>query len=339
MPSIESFSGYNKPDKRENLSKGNRAWTFAGQGTQAVGMGEKLATVNKFAKKTYKQADEILGFSMSGVSFKGPEEVLNQTINAQPAIFTFNYICEQLLKQTGHVSPNKKIAAGHSLGEYNAAVSAGAIAFEDALWLVGERGKAMSKACIDNPGGMIAVALRETDEKLTKLMEKSGLEKSIINGHEQIVLAGSRDGLKEAVKWSNENGVKWTPLVVEGAFHSSLMAPAVDDFDRALNQVHIKQAKIPILANTTATLIRNPDEIRRELRNQLTHPVLWKDSLIFMTRNGIAETFEIGEKGILSNMNMKVNGGKYEKVKKFIKGAVINFVIWRQNPQSTAQLA
>ena len=331
----EVFSGY-QPDRKEALFGSNTAWTYPGQGIQFVGMGKELAQVNKFAAETYRKADQVLQFPISQISFEGPEELLIQTVNTQPAIFVFNRICEQLLKKQNPDLRNEKMVAGHSLGEYNALVAAGALRFSDALWLVGERGKAMKKACLKNPGGMIALGLRESDERLLEMMDRFGLEKSIINEHEQTVLAGTREGLEEADKWRKEQGIKGTRLKVEGAFHSSLMEPAVEAFSKALSDVHIKPAKIPIVGNTTATLIRTPLEIRRELIDQLTHPVLWKDSLVLMTRNGIGQTIEIGDKGILSSMNLKVNGGKIEKIESLIKGAAIHFVVWRLNPQHSS---
>ena len=322
------------PDRKEALFGSSTAWTYPGQGIQFVGMGRDLFMVNNFARRTYQKADKILGFPISAISFKGPEEDLNQTRNSQPAIFVFNRICEQLLKKQNPGLRNEKMVAGHSLGQYNALVAAGALTFDEALWLVGERGKAMKKACLENPGGMVALPLRENDGRLLEMMDRFGLEKSIINSHEQTVLAGTHKALEEAAKWRQEQGIKGTQLSVEGAFHSSLMEPAVEDFSKALDCVEIKSAKIPIVANTTATLIRTPQEIREELVNQLTHAVLWKDSLVLMTRNGIGQTVEIGDKGILSNMNQKVNGGRIEKLKEFIENVAINFVIWRKQPQA-----
>lgn len=325
--------------RKEVEPKSKTAWIYPGQGTQFVGMGLELYNASKFASKIYERSDKILGLPISQTSFYGPEDELDQTINAQPAIFVFNYICDALLRQQRVVSPNKKMVAGHSLGEYNALVAAGALGFQDALWLVGERGKAMKKACVANPGGMVALPLRESDERLKDMMEHFGLEKSIVNSHEQTVLAGTLDGLRKADKWREEQGIKGICLPVEGAFHSSLMEPAIKDFSKALNQVHLKPARIPIVGNTTATLIQTPQEIRKELIDQLTHPVLWKDSLVLMTRNGIGQTVEVGEKGILSNMNLKVNGGKIERLKEFIRGVAINFVVWRIQPQAVPSQA
>lgn len=335
----EAFSGF-RPNQKEVLSiTSNMAWTYPGQGIQTVGMGRELAQVSRFAARTYRKADTILDSPIRRISFEGPKELLDQTVNTQPAILIFNHICAKLLERQNPDLGHKRMVAGHSLGEYNALVAAGVMNFAETLWLVGERAKAMKKACIANPGGMVALPLRETDERLLEMMDRFGLEKSIVNSHEQIVLAGPLNEVKKAAKSMQEQGVKATPLTVEGAFHSSLMEPAVEDFSHALNQVSLKPAKIPVVANTTATLIQTPQEIREELINQLTHPVLWKDSLVLMTRNGVGQTVEIGEKGILSGMNLKVNGGKIERLKEFIEGVAINFVIWQGQPQALAALA
>jgi [acyl-carrier-protein] S-malonyltransferase len=331
--SKEAFSGF-RHDRKETLHGGsNTAWTYPGQGIQFVGMGRELTRVSKFAAKIYQIADGVLESPISKIGFEGPKELLDQTVNAQPAIFIFNYVCAKLLERRDSDLRNKKLVAGHSLGEYNALVASGALSFKDALSLVGKRGEAMKKACIVNPGGMVALSLRETDERLLEMMRRFGLEISTVNSHEQTVLGGADHNLDEAMNWIKEQGIVGTRLKVEGAFHSSLMEPAIKPFSRALNQVHLRRAEIPIVANTTATLIQTPQEIREELINQLTHPVLWKDSLVLMFRNGIGQTIEIGEKGILSNMNLKVNGGKTERLKAFIQGVAINFVIWKSNPQ------
>ncbi len=333
----ETLSRY-RPDRKESEPKSKTAWIYPGQGTQFVGMGLELHNASKFASGIYRRSDRILGLPISQTSFDGPEDELDQTINAQPAIFIFNFICDALLRKQGVVSSNKKMVAGHSLGEYNALVAGGVLSFKDALLLVGERARAMSKACQINPGGMIAVPLRETDERLNT-MKSFGMEVSIVNSHEQTVLSGTQDNINRTMEWMGAEGIKGSRLKVEGAFHSSLMEPAVEDFSKALAMVNIRPARISIVANTTATLIQTPEEIRRELIDQLTHTVLWKDSLILMTRNGIGQTVEIGEKGILSTMNLKVNGGKIEKIRLFIKGTAINFVVWQQNSQAVPQLA
>lgn len=336
----ETLSRYHHPDRKETAFGSKTAWIYPGQGIQWVGMGNDLFKANYPARRLYQIADRILGFSISKISFEGPEQTLNRTLYAQPSIFILNEICRRLLSQKSsvRVKPPETVA-GHSLGEFNALVAAKAISFKQALWLVGERAKAMDKACKENPGGMIAVNLRAIDERLLEMMRLFSLEMSISNSHEQTVLAGRNDRLEAALSWMENNNIRGILLNVEGAFHSRLMEPAVKDFSKALAQVDIEPAKIPIVGNTTATLIQTPEEIRRELLNQLTHPVLWKDSLVFMTRHGIGQTIEIGEKGILSSMNVKVNGGKTERLKAFIEGVAINFVVWRRQPQAASSLA
>jgi [acyl-carrier-protein] S-malonyltransferase len=336
--SKETLGGF-RPDRKEVLFGSDTAWTYPGQGIQTVGMGRELAQVSRFAARTYQKADTILASPIRRISFEGPKNLLDQTVNTQPAIFIFNHICAKLLEKHNPDLGHKRMVAGHSLGEYNALVSAGALSFREALWLVGERGKAMQKACLENPGGMLALPLMETDERLLEVMSRFGLDKSIVNSHEQTVLAGTLNAVEEAAKSMQEQGIKATQLPVEGAFHSSLMEPAVGDFSHALSKVHLKSAKIPVVGNTTATLMRTPQEIGEELIDQLTHPVLWKDSLVLMTRNGIGQTVEIGERGILSSMNLKVNGGKIERLKAFIGGVAINFVVWQTQPQATPQFA
>lgn len=326
--SLENFSGYH-PDRKEAKPSGGVALTYPGQGTQVVGMGKKLVEVSRFARRTYRKADRALGYSISKISFDGPQELLDQTVHAQPAILIFNYICGKLLKKQDPDLWNKKMLAGHSFGEYNALIEAGALSFKQTVKLVKERGKHMKEACQKNPGGMIAVALGETDNRLDEL-KNLGMEISVINNHEQTVLSGTEDSIKKAMAWMETNGITGSRLNVEGGFHSSLMEPAVEAFSKALEKVEIKHAKVPIVGNTTATLIQTPEEIKKELIDHLTHPVLWEKSLILMAKEGIDQTVEVGEKGVLSKMIQKTHGGKTERLKRYVKGVAIHCIIWRK---------
>lgn len=338
MP-IESFFGHH-PDRKDLPPQRYRASIYSGQGTQTVGMGHDLSIANAYAAKIYGIADKILGFPISTISFEGPEEKLNLTVNAQPATFIYNYICDRLLTQQSPEFGQREMVAGHSLGEYNALVAAGVLSFKDALLLVGERARAMGRACQENKGGMIVVQLGERDSRLEEMIARFGVKVSIVNSNEQTILAGTDNGIDESIRWIKEQKITGARLRgIEGGFHSDLMDPAAKSFSKTLRHVTLKPAKIPLVGNTTASLIRNPEEIRRELANQINHPVLWKESLKLMAQKGIGQTIEIGEKGILSNMNLKVNGGKIERLRRFVTGAAINFVVWERQPQPTPSIA
>lgn len=332
----ETLSRYH-PDRKEPEPEDSVGLMFPGQGSQRVGMGQDLFKTSRFARETWGKADGVLGFPISEITFKGPPDILSRTAFAQPATLVDSFIRQKLLERAGVIPRKKDLTAGHSLGEYNALVAAGVFSFKDAVWLTGQRGQFMSEACEENPGGMVAVNLGVIDKRLLYIMEQFELEVSVMNSDDQTVLSGRHANLNQANEFMKRNNIVSKPLQVEGAFHSSLMQSAVEKFSRALKIVHIKQARTPIIANTTATIIQTPDEIREELENQLTHCVRWAETLMRMPE----KTIEVGESGILSKMMQKVRGGtgKIEKLTESIKGAAVHFVVWRKDPQATPLLA
>lgn len=309
------------------------AWIFPGQGTQEVGMGQKLYDRYPAVRRIYNDADQILGYPISQVSFQGPESLLTQTIHAQPAIFVYNHACFSILKDQRRqefVHP-AAFVAGHSLGEYNALVAAGALTFGDALKLVQERAKAMEFACQVNPGGMLAVV--DLSEKvLTSLTKEFNLEVSTINTHDQIVLGGRLEDLAEAENWLSANKHRARRLNVAGAFHTTLMMPAVGPFSKALDKTKVQNSTIPVIANTTVKVLQISKEIRKELLAQITGPVFWLQTVTYLDQQGINVTLEVGEKGILTNMNKKIVGGLTVGVVVTITG-VAAAVLWQRSHQ------
>lgn len=317
--------------RKELEPRSNVGVVFPGQGTQRVGMGKELFENSTFAQKCWKKADEILGFPLSKIAFEGPANELVKTTRAQPAILVDSYIRQKLLEQKGILPHKIKIVAGHSLGEYTALVAAGVLSIEDAILLVKFRSEYMEEACRKNPGGMIAVKLGEMDKRLLNIMNEFGLEKSIVNSDEQTVLSGGIVNLNEAINFMREKGIVGTLLDVAGAYHSSLMREAEEKYSEKVNATCIKPTETSVIANTTADLIKTPNQIRDELKKQLTRCVLWAKTLKKMPE----ETSDVSESGILSRMMQKMHEGKgkVEKMKQTIRGTVINFSIWRKNPQ------
>lgn len=317
--SPEAKRFYPQPENREVEPYSRIAIIYAGQGSQFPGMGKELYDNNPLAKKIYREADRVsrrMGYpKITELSFEADEETLKQTQNTQPVIFTHNVVCEQLLKerQADGYTTSPWALAGNSLGEYNTLVTSKAMTFENALRLVIIRGKLMADADKLNPGGLLAVPFDENDARLAEALKRFNLEVSLINTDNQIILGGRNDDTKAAIEWlsSNIDLRSLSLLPVKGAFHTSLMQPAVEEFSDILRNFPIKKAKIPIIANTTASHIQTPYEIRQELIDQLTHTVLWKDSILYITRNGIDRMLEPGnDRAILSRMNEKVSGGK-----------------------------
>lgn len=324
MTSPETRGFYPQPENKSDTEPRSRiARAYAGQGSQFKGMGKELHDNNSLAQKTYINADRVSrrmgGPKITELSFYADEETLKQTEIAQPVIFTHNFVCEQILTQQeaeGYTTSPCALA-GSSLGEYNTLVTSKAMTFENALRLVIIRGRLMAAADALNPGGLLAVQIDENDASLAEALNKFNLEISLINTKNQTILGGRNDDIKDANEWFIKNNIdprSLSLLPVKGAFHTSLMQPIVEEFSDILKNFPIKKARIPIIANTTASPIQTPPEIRKELIDQLTHTVLWKDTILYLTQNGVEQTFEPGnDRAILSRMNESVSGGKFTR--------------------------
>ncbi len=282
------------------------AFVFPGQGSQYVGMGKEAFEAYPEAAGVFSLADEILGFPLSRLCFEGPEEALNDTLNTQPAIFVVSLaLWEALRKRMG--LDNVLFTAGHSLGEYTALAASGAMDFEEGLKLVRTRARLMKEAGEKNRGGMVAVIgadPKKLEEICLEISASTGLCLKVANHNspEQYVLAGAREALDRALLALKALGVRAIPLRVSGAFHTELMAPAQDGLREALSEVNFRPASPPVVANTSARPIREPEEIREELATQLTRPVLWKESVEFMARSGVEAFVEIGPGKVLTGL-------------------------------------
>ena len=318
--STEAKRFYPHPENREVKQQPiYTARIYPGQGSQFPGMGKELYKTNSFAQKIYREADNISrrmrGPKIIELSFEADEQTLMKTENVQPVIFTHNFVCEQILIQQGAegYTTSPWALAGSSLGEYNTLVTSKAMTFENALKLVIIRGKLMADADSINPGGLLAVTIDENDPRLEQALNNFHLQISLINTKNQTILGGKNDDINNAGEWlkTNIGPRSFTLLPVKGAFHTSLMQPCVDEFSDILSTFPIRKAKIPIIANTLASPIQTPDEIREELVNQLTNTVLWRDSMLYITKNGVEHMFEPGtDRAILSRMNETISGGK-----------------------------
>ena len=231
-------------------------------------MGEDLFRSEE-GKSFFDQADDILGFPLSDIIQRGPQETLARTDVSQPAIFCVSVAyLSAVNKVLESVSLLPRYVAGHSLGEYTALVAAGAISFAEGLRLVNLRGKLMQIASDETPGGM-AVILGLPLEDVTILCEKSGAQIANINSADQIVVSGTETAIARTISLSKEYNVRRIiPLEVSGAFHTRLMEPARMGLANEVNQIHIIDSCIPIIANTTALPISSPSSVRTELGNQ-----------------------------------------------------------------------
>lgn len=301
-----------------------KAFLFPGQGSQYVGMARDLFENSVEAKEMIKTADDALGINLSYIMFNGPEDQLKQTEFTQPAIFLHSVVLAGLIRTL-----HPDAAAGHSLGEYSALVSANAIQFYEAVKLVRVRGKAMQQAGEENKGTMAAVIglSPEVVEECCREASSEGIVQCAnFNSPGQVVISGSLEGVKKGMEICRSKGAKLVKeLVVSGAFHSPLMDTAKENLQEALDKTNIYDARIPVYVNVTAKPVLTKEEIKKYLYEQVTSPVRWEEIIRNMITDGIEEFYEIGPGKVLQGLVKRINSDikcfnidKYSDVEKYI---------------------
>jgi len=279
------------------------AWVFPGQGSQAVGMGQAVAQADADARAAYAEVDEALGFPISRMCWEGPDDALARTSNQQPAIVATSVATLRALHAES-LLPEPDYVAGHSLGEYSALVAADALALADAVRLVRRRGELMEEHAL---GGMIAV-LGLDEETLQLVANETGAEVANFNAPGQITLSGSEDAIAVAEMAARTRGARRVVrLPVNGAFHSSLMAPVAEELARDIDRTPIAKPRVPLISNVTAEPIVHPDDIRRELVDQICASVQWTRSVETMIELGVTHFYEIGAGTVLSGLIGRIN--------------------------------
>ncbi len=287
-----------------------RALVFPGQGSQKKGMASELEANFKIVKDIFSIADDVLKIKLSKIILEGPDEELKKTEITQPAILTTSYAIFNVLKKEFNLNlQNVKFFAGHSLGEYSALLAANSIKFEDALRLVHSRGKFMQNAVPLGKGLMLAVMGMKKEElnSLIKEIKNGVCEIANDNSHGQIILSGSKESITEINDLLKRDKKKSILLPVSAPFHCSLMLPAAEKMKDLLNKVSFAKPDISLVSNVTAEKISDNDIISNLLYKQIFSQVRWRESVEFMTKNGVNEFIEIGPGKVLSGLIKRTN--------------------------------
>ena len=284
---------------------------FPGQGSQIVGMGKEFFEKHEIVKKLFKEADEILEFSLSKLILEGPKDELDLTVNTQPAIFLISYSIFQVVKENFNINLNEaKYFAGHSLGEYSALSCAGYLNFNETLKILRTRGDAMQNSVPKGEGGMLAV-LGSKIEYIEKILSDNQnnfvAQVANDNSNGQIVLSGKTNDLKILSEFLKDNKIKNIKLPVSAPFHCSLMSKATMVMTEELQKINFKQSKNILISNVTAEEISNTEDLKYLLIKQIEKRVRWRESILNMINKGVNQFIEIGPGKVLSGLVKRIN--------------------------------
>ena len=283
---------------------------FPGQGSQIIGMGKELFDKYDLVKGLFKEADNILGISLSKIILEGPKDELDLTINTQPAIFLISYSIYNIIQKEFNINLNQaKYFAGHSLGEYSALSSAEYLCFSDTIKLLRVRGDAMQNAVPKGNGGMIAVLGSKIDIVEKILLDNDNLKIQIANDNSegQLVLSGKNDDLSKLSEILKSNNIKNIKLPVSAPFHCSLMSKATEIMKKEIEKLKFQNGKNKLISNVTAEEISDKEELKRLLIDQIESRVRWRESVVNMINSGVNHFIEIGPGKVLSGLVKRIN--------------------------------
>jgi [acyl-carrier-protein] S-malonyltransferase len=289
------------------------AFVFPGQGSQEVGMGKALADAFAPAREVFEEVDDALSQNLSKLMFDGPDDELRLTENAQPGLMAVSMAVMRSLVAEGGFSLEDRVefVAGHSLGEYSALAAAGAFSLGDAARLLKTRGRAMQQAVPVGEGAMAALLGLDLDaarEVAEQAAQGEVCQAANDNAPGQVVISGHATAVERALEIAKERGAKRAVLLpVSAPFHCALMAPAAEVMAEALEKAEISAPIVPLVANVTAESVADPDTIRRQLVEQVTGAVRWRESVLYMKDKGVDRMVEVGAGKVLSGLARRID--------------------------------
>ncbi|MEO5805106.1 ACP S-malonyltransferase [Devosia sp.] len=290
-----------------------RAFTFPGQGSQAVGMGKELASTYPEARAVFQEVDEALGQRLSAIMFEGSDDELRLTENAQPALMAVSLAVIRVLESKGvRLADHAAYVAGHSLGEYSALCAAGTFSVADTARLLKIRGQAMQKAVPVGHGAMAALLgldVATAREVAAEAAQGEVCEMANDNAPGQAVISGAVGAIERAVDIAKAKGAKRALLLpVSAPFHCSLMQPAADAMAAALAEVQMQAPVVPLVANVLAAPIQTPADIRQRLVEQVTGVVRWTESVAWLAgAGGVTHLVELGTGKVLTGLAKRID--------------------------------
>jgi len=291
----------------------SKAFVFPGQGSQAVGMGQALAEASPAARLVFEEVDDALSQNLTKIMFEGPDDELRLTENAQPALMAVSMAIVRVLSEEGGVSLDDKadFVAGHSLGEYSALAAAGSLILSDTARLLKLRGQSMQEAVPVGDGAMAALLGLDFNAAKEVADEASQGEVCDVgndNAPGQVVLSGATAAIERAVGIAKEKGARRAVLLpVSAPFHCSMLAPAAEAMENALGETEIAAPSPVLVANVTASSVQDPPIIRRQLVEQVTGMVRWRESVLYMKEQGVDTLIELGTGNVLTGLARRID--------------------------------